>query len=197
MPRELDVGAAVDLIVEVAAAHAGETVWIGVDGRGAAGKSTFAARLAAESGRVHVVHVDDFAGPRVPTWDHDRFERQVAAPLRDGRPARYQRWDWELDEAAEWHDIAAGSVVVVEGVSATRADVSVPWAVRVWVDAPRAVRLRRALDRDGASMMGRWLDDWMPSEEAYIACEHPQRSADIWIDGSVEALGPHPHDGGI
>jgi uridine kinase len=184
VPSKLGAGDAVALICDIAARRPDETLWVGVDGRGAAGKSTFAARLADVSARVRVVHVDDFAGPRVQTWDHARFEREVASPLRAGRSARYQRWDWDHDEGAEWHVIAPGSVVVVEGVSATRADVSVPWTVRVWVDAPRDVRLRRALERDGSAMMARWLEDWMPSEESYIARERPERNADLQIDGT-------------
>jgi uridine kinase len=133
-----------------------------------------------------VVHIDDFWGPHIAEWDWDRFEAQVAAPLRAGRPAHYQRWNWDADAGAEWHDVAPGRVVVVEGVSATRAEVSVPWAVRVWVEAPRDVRLRRALERDGPRLVTRWLEDWMPSEEAYIARDAPAARADLVVDGAVE-----------
>ncbi len=180
---------AIRYILDVAHRRPAQTVWIGVDGRGAAGKTTFAARLGGASSRVSVVHVDDLSGPHVAEWDWQRFEQQVAAPLRADHAARYQRWSWDADRAAEWHDIAPGRVVVVEGVSATRAEVDVPWDVRVWVDAPRDVRLHRALARDGVAMTTRWLEDWMPSEEAYVARDHPDERADLLVTG-VDAADP-------
>jgi uridine kinase len=161
----------------------GRTVFIGVDGRAGAGKTTLADAIAAAVPGAVVVHVDDFAGPLVPEWDWPRFQEQVVAPLRAGRPARYQRWEWNRDEPAEWHEIPPGRLVVVEGVSSTRGEVDVPWALQIWVDAPREVRLRRAVERDGAGMLAHWLDVWMPSEEAYIARERPQERVDLLVEG--------------
>lgn len=160
------------------------TVWVGVDGFGAAGKSSLAAAISAALGRVSVVHVDDFSGPRVREWDWERFAAQVARPLLGGRAARYQAWDWDRDAGGEWYDVPPGRIVVVEGVSATRAEVAVPWDLTIWVDAPRELRLQRAIERDGPGMLHRWLDDWMPSEEAYAAREHPQDRVDLVVPGS-------------
>jgi uridine kinase len=131
-----------------------------------------------------VVHVDDFAGPLVPEWDWPRFRAQVLDPLLGGRPARYQRWEWNKDEPAEWHDIPADAVLVVEGVSCTRSELEAPWALQIWVDAPRDVRLQRAVERDGEAMLPHWLDVWMPSEEAYIARERPPDRVDLLVTGT-------------
>ena len=76
-----------------------------------------------------------------------------------------------------------GAVVVVEGVSSTRREVHVPWALTVWVEASREVRLARALERDGEAMLPRWLEQWMPSEDAYVARERPERRADLVVSG--------------
>jgi uridine kinase len=160
------------------------TPFAGIDGFGGSGKSTFAAALAARVPRAVVVHVDDFAGPHVPEWDWPRFQEQVVDPLRAGRGARYQRWEWNRDEPAEWHDIPAGVPVIVEGVSSTRSELDVRWALQVWVEAPRDVRLRRAEERDGAAMLGHWTEDWMPSENAYAAREDPRARADLVVDGT-------------
>jgi len=160
------------------------TVFIGVDGRAGAGKSTLAHLIAAAVPAAVVVHVDDFAGPHVPEWDWPRLQREVADPLLANRPARYRRWEWNRDEPAEWHDVPPGIPVVIEGVSATRTELEIPWALRIWVDAPRAVRLQRAVERDGAEMLPHWLDVWMPSEEAYIARERPDERADLVVNGT-------------
>jgi len=184
MPRRVSQADAVATIAAVTLQQPTRTVFVGVDGPGAAGKTTFAARVAAAVPRATVVHVDDFAGPHVTEWDWDRFHAQLVVPLSDGRPARYQRWAWDRDDGAEWQEVAPGHLVVVEGVSSTRDEVGLAWDVTVWVEAPGAIRLERVLDRDGAELMRRWLDDWMPSERRYITAQSPQDRADLIVSGT-------------
>ena len=175
---------AADVVAEVRGLRAG---FVGIDGYGGAGKTTLAAQVSAAVPQAVVVHIDDFAAPSIPEWDWPRFRAQVLAPLLAGRPARYQRWDWATDTGAEWHDIPAGGLVVVEGVSSTRREVGAPWALTVWVDAPFETRLARALARDGADLMARWLDDWIPSEDAYVAREDPMARVDLIVDGADDS----------
>ena len=171
------------------------TRWIGVDGKGASGKTTLAERLAAamraadlgQPGGVSVVHVDDFARPDLRGWDRDRFIAQVLEPLRRGEPAHYQRWDFEANSGAEWLGVPPGGVVIVEGVSATDVRVGVPWDLTLWVEVAADERLRRALLRDGEAMRERWLTDWIPSEDAYEADQRPQQRVDLIVDQSRES----------
>jgi uridine kinase len=188
MPRRVPERAAIDHVRNLVAARNVSTVWIGIDGFGAAGKTTLAERMAAALGDAAVVHIDDFSGPREPEWDWGRFVAQVRDPLLAGHVARYQSWDWDRDEGGAWHDIAPGHPVIVEGVSSTRAEVGIAWDVQIWVDAPRDVRLTRALERDGPARLSRWLDDWMPSEERYAARERPQQRADLIVSGVVNDI---------
>jgi uridine kinase len=185
-PRRVSQARAIAEIVRLVNRRPSRTVFVGIDGPGAAGKSTFAARLAGEVPRARVVAVDDFSGPSVPEWDWVRFCAQVVTPLRAGDPARYQRWDWATDSGAEWHQITPGAVVVVEGVSATRDEVGSPWACRIWVDTPAGIRLDRALERDGPDRMVLWLNDWIPSEQRYITAQAPQRRADLIVSGTED-----------
>lgn len=182
MPRRVTQAAAVAAVAALGALE--RTVWVGVDGTGAAGKSTLASRIAAAVARVSVVRVDDFAGPRVREWDWYRFRAQVVLPLLAGRPARYQRWDWDRDIGAEWHDVPVGRIVLIEGVSSTRDEVGVPWDLTVWVETPRDVRLARARERDGAELLATWLDCWLPSEERYIKRQAPQQRVDLIVSGT-------------
>jgi uridine kinase len=186
--RRLGPAAAVDAAVQLVSRHPDRTVWIGVDGFGGSGKSTLAARIGQAIPHAAVVHVDDFAGPDIPEWDWERFRGQVLVPLLDGRPAHYQRWDWDSNSAAEWHDIAPGRPVVVEGVSSTRREVAAPWQLTVWVDAPREIRIDRAVERDGEAMLPKWLNDWMPSEDAYAEREQPQSRVDLVVSGVTDAI---------
>ncbi|MCU1656550.1 MAG: hypothetical protein JWO57_1206 [Pseudonocardiales bacterium] len=187
MPRWVSQAEAVAEAARIASASPSRPVWIGVDGPGGAGKSTLARRIADSIAGAVVVSVDDFSGPRFQAWDWDRFDEQLARPLRAGRGGRYQVWDWDRDEGREWVDVRADSIVVLEGVSAIRTEVDVPWGLTIWVEAPRDVRLARALARDGAPMMARWLEHWIPSEEAYIAVQRPQDRADLVVSGIEDA----------
>ena len=115
------------------ASGTGPTAWIGVDGGTGAGKSAFAARLAAQIPDAVVVAVDDFAGPHIAEWDWTRFRAQILTPILAGRAGRYQRFDWTHEVLADWHDVPVGRPVIVEGVSATRREAGVPWT-RAGVD---------------------------------------------------------------
>lgn len=172
-----------DVLDAVARLPRDRTRYVGIDGFGGAGKSCLAAWLAAEVPRAVVVPVDDFAGPQIPEWDWARLQRQVLDPLREGRHAHYQRWDWDSDRGAEWHDVPPGRMLLIEGVSATRRELDVAWDLTVWVETPKDVRRARALERDGPELMSRWLEDWIPAELAYVAREHPQDRVDFVVRG--------------
>jgi uridine kinase len=171
----------IDPVAAVLAALRGRrgTRWIGVDGKGASGKTGLAARIAAALPGAVVVPIDDFARPDLRGWDRDRFVREVLQPLLAGRPGRYQRWDFNRNIGAEWHTVPTGVPVVVEGVSATDMRLGVPWDFTIWVEVPYEIRLAKALERDSPQMMERWLTDWMPSEEAYEQEQRPQDRVDL------------------
>jgi uridine kinase len=177
----MDPKSVVDPVAAVVAALDGKdgTRWIGVDGKGATGKTRLADRIAVALPSSVIVHIDDFARPDVQGWERDRFIRQVLKPLLAGRPGRYQRWDFDRNVGAEWHTVPSGVPVIVEGVSATDERLGVPWDFTIWVEAPYRVRLARALERDGPERMDRWLTDWMPSEDAYEAAQRPQDRVDL------------------
>jgi uridine kinase len=177
----MDPKSVADPVAAVVAALDGKdgTRWVGVDGKGATGKTRLADRIAAALPMSVVVHIDDFARPDVQGWERDRFIRQVLKPLLAGRPGRYQRWDFDRNAGAEWHTVPSGVPVVVEGVSATDERLGVPWDFTIWVEVPYQVRLERALERDGPERMDRWLTDWMPSEDAYEEAQRPQDRVDL------------------
>ena len=155
---------------------------VAVDGYGGAGKSTFAARLAAALGGAAVVHTDDFATgePGVEWWP--RLEREVIAPLSAGEAARYRRWDWQAKRLAEWHVVEPMPAVVIEGVSSARRAAADRLACAIWVEAPAGVRLERGLERDGREARSSW-DAWMAEEDAHFAQDGTRARCDLVVDG--------------
>ena len=184
MTAPVPAHAAVEAVRTLVAGTAERPLFIGIDGFGAAGKSTLADAIADAVPGVAVVRVDDLSAPGLDEWDWERGRRQVVEPLLAGRAARYQRWDWDADHGAEWIDVPADAVVVIEGVSSTRDELGVPWTLRIWVEAPRELRLERARARDGEAMMPVWLERWMPTEQRYAAAQDPRGRADLIVRGA-------------
>jgi hypothetical protein len=164
------------------------TRWVGVDGFGAAGKSTLARRIAAALPGAQVVAVDDFGRADRPDWHRELFTATVVEPLLAGRAARYQRWDLVSDRGLDWVELRPGGPLVVEGVSATDVRVPVPWDVVLWVDTAEAVRRARIAARDDPALAARWEREWWPSEEAYAVSQQPWLRADAVVAGPPEVL---------
>lgn len=133
-----------------------------VDGPSGAGKSTFAAALIADwPGRPpRVVRVDE----AIPGWGGlhrgaARLGRSLLAPRARGRVGTAHRWDWPADRPGDLERMPPGGPLVVEGCGAFHAGGHGPDAVRVWVEAPYAIRRRRALERDHGAFDPHW-DAW-------------------------------------
>jgi uridine kinase len=172
------------------------TLLVGIDGPGASGKSTFARALAAAATEIVVVEFDDFYLPSAARrarqdseiggdFDWRRLRDQVLAPLARDEPARYQRYDWPGDRLAEWHSVPVGGIVLVEGNYSTRTELAGFYDTTIWIEAPRALRLERGVRRGGENTRERWLTEWMPEEDRYIAAERPADRADLRFDGSA------------
>ncbi|WP_324277611.1 hypothetical protein [Blastococcus brunescens] len=78
-------------------------------------------------------------------------------------------------------------VLVVEGCGSSLRALD-PWTtLRLWVEAPAALRLTRGLARDGADLAEEW-QRWLVTEAAEFAREDTRARADLRLDGS----GAHP-----
>lgn len=159
-----------------------KTVLIAVDGFGGSGKTSLARWLADQLGGVTVCS-DDFARPRVLGWEWRRFSEQVLSPVLADATARYQRYDWDDDRLAEWHEIEPGGFLIAEGVSISRKELGDPWDLKVWVECPYDLRLARGVERDGEAMRDTWVNFWIPEEERYVEQRRPHERADFIVLG--------------
>jgi uridine kinase len=161
---------------------------IGVDGPQGSGKSTLAARIATRIG-APLVQMDDFVSwvDLMGWWP--RFEAQVLNPLLSGSDAHYQVRDWENDEFGTslngWKTLEWSPVVVLEGLTCTRAAAAKRLAYRIWVEAPDEVRLRRGLERDGETHRELWLDS-MTTERQFFTEDATRTRADLRVNGNPD-----------
>jgi len=82
-------------------------------------------------------------------------------------------------------EVRPEGVVVIEGVCALHRRFRDAYDLKVWVDAPREVRLARGVARDGEAARSTWEDVWMPMEDAYVERDDPVSAADLIIDGAA------------
>lgn len=155
--------------------------FVGIGGRGGAGKSTLAGRLP----EAQIVGTDEF-------WDGEEFDlarlrAEVFDPLLAGDQAEFASWDWPAERPGERRTVQPAGVVVVEGVCALHRMFRRDYDVRVWVEAPYEIRLARGVARDGEAARRTWLGRWMPSEDRYVERDDPIPSAHVVIDGSGPA----------
>lgn len=158
-----------------------------LDGPSGAGKSTLADRLVDGWPGVvtpQLVRLDDI----YPGWGGlraagEHVQRFVLEPLAAGERARWQRFDWGADTAAEWHDIDPERPLLIEGCGVLTRENAALADVRIWLDAPDDIRKRRALQRDGETYAPHW-DEWQQQWQAFVEREDPAASADLRLDGS-------------
>lgn len=156
-----------------------------VDGPSGSGKSTLGERLAAALGGSPVLHMDDL----YPGWDGladavPLLHERIVAPLAAGRAARYRRYDWVRGTYyAEEHDLGRPPLLVVEGVASGARVVAAHTVLLAWVEAPRAERFRRGIERDGEAYRPHW-ERWARQEDVHFAAERTRERADLLVDGA-------------
>lgn len=177
----------------------GSTARIGIDGPGASGKSTLAAGLVEALPEAVLVPGDDFYRPESDSnrseieiaglFDLSRLWSQVLIPHSQGRELQYQRYDWETGSLGDWATRASGAPLIIEGIYSTHQTLRDYYDLRIWVTAPRAIRLARGIERDGEEARSKWVDVWMPAEDRYVAEQAPQDHAHLVLAGSGAATG--------
>ncbi|TFV65688.1 UNVERIFIED_ORG: uridine kinase [Bacillus sp. AZ43] len=177
-----------DLAARVLAgpARLGDVRLVCVDGPAGSGKTTVAGRLAAALGDgAVVVHLDDLYAGWTITGAVARLSAGVLRPLAEGRAGAYHRYDWHAGRFADDPTpVPVPAVLVVEGCGSSPRALD-PWTtLRVWIEAPRDLRLSRGLDRDGAGMEPEWLR-WQETEAAEFARESTRARADVCLDGTI------------
>ena len=167
-------------------------LFVGIDGCGGVGKTTLAENIQKKFKDVSVVHMDNFDLPfadRVKGQPHEkpvgadtdwaRLEREVILPLKNNQSVKFQKYSWDKDRMLDWESIKPAGIIIVEGVYSLRIELRDHFDLKIWIDCPLDVRLKRGLERDGEDKKDRWLKDWLPMEERYMALHHPEKIADI------------------
>jgi hypothetical protein len=182
-----------DLAAAILAAPArlGRVRLVGVDGPAGSGKTTFAARLAnavRDKGVTVVeIHTDDLLEgwtDMVSFWP--RLQEWILEPLGRDEPGRYRTYNWpESRFNDEWITLPVPDVLILEGVTAARAEAAPYQSLSVFVRAERDLRLERGIARDGEALREEWLR-WMAGEDRHFAADETEGRATLVVNGAPQ-----------
>ena len=154
---------------------------LAIDGKAAAGKSSFASELAGQF-TAPVIHMDDFfLPPELRTEEryaqpggnihYERFGEEVLPLLREPRPFSYRRFDCHTMDYAEIVSVPDASLRIVEGAYALHPSFGKYYDLALFVDVEEGKQFQRIAARDGQDMLPVFRDRWIPYENQYIeAC---------------------------
>ena len=199
--------AVVARVAALVLACGGGRVRVGIDGRTAAGKTSFGHELAevvAAAGRpVLRASLDDFKRPWRDRHLYDResgegyyrnafdveaMHRLLLSPAAPGGSGTCALCSidplTQVDHSA-WVTVAGpDAVLVVDGVFAFRPEVDASWDLRIWLEIDEELSVRRGVHRDGAGSEALHRDRYLVAERLYLAEVDPARRADVVIDNT-------------
>src|SRR5665647_2216371 len=105
----------------------------------------------------------------------------VCRPRAARDRAAYRRWGGEHDRYADWHDVPATSLLLVEGAGAGAGPNADFESVLIWLEADRDVRFRRGIERDAQAYLLHWRR-WAEQEEAVFLADATRSRADLIVD---------------
>ena len=154
-----------------------------IEGPSGSGKTTLASTLQQHlatylGANIAVLHLDDL----YPGWSGLAQGSALAAELIQqraaGRTVRWQRYDWATGQPGQWQELAPDHPLIVEGCGALNSTTAQHADVRMWLDAPVALRQQRAFDRGGEDYENHW-SEWDEQYAEYVAAHRPRAFANI------------------
>lgn len=154
-----------------------------IEGPSGSGKTTLASTLQVHlsahlAANIAILHLDDL----YPGWGGLAQGSALAAELIQQRAAgqalRWQRFDWVAGQPGPWQELAPDYPLIVEGCGALNATTAQHAEVRIWLDAPAAVRQQRAFSRGGEEYEKHW-SEWDEQYAEYVTAHRPRAFANI------------------
>lgn len=171
----------------------GRPLAVALEGGAASGKTTLA-RALADAFHAPVIPMDDFfLPPAMRTKERlalpggnihfERFDSQVAASVRAGKPIEYDVYDCHADRVSARRRIEVSPLLLVEGVYSLHPRYRDIYGLRLFLRVDPRVQDARLRVR-GEWAYGMFQRVWLPLEQAYFASENWAGLCDAVIGAS-------------
>lgn len=162
---------------------------VAIEGGSASGKTSLAALLESVYD-CNVFHMDDFflqPHQRTPerfaqpggNVDYERFEQEVLIPLTRGEAFTYRKFDCSTMSLGESVNITPKKLNITEGAYSLHPRLRGAYHISVFLDSNPEVQRARILARNGAEMLERFTNEWIPLEHRYFEFTGVRESCDI------------------
>lgn len=166
-----------------------ERLFIAIDGRCAAGKTTLAEKLQ-ERLEANVFHMDDFfLRPEQRTVkrlakpggnvDYERFLKEVMQPLKRGEAFFFRPYDCHRQVFSEAVFAEPCLLNIIEGSYACHPVLWDCYHVRIFLTLEKEEQLCRIRERNGEDMLRIFRDKWIPLEERYFEYFQIEKRCDV------------------
>lgn len=156
---------------------------LAIDGPAGAGKTTLAAKLAAElslHSTVRVIHMDDL----YDGWDNalsnalsEILDRISTAHLAE-RECVIKIFNWHTMAFDREERVVPTDYLIIEGVGAAQQIVREAGATTYWLDIEPEIGLRRVLDRDGAHIVVQ-MRQWQVDQDKHFARDETRENCEF------------------
>lgn len=186
---------------------ADQTIFIGIDGLGGAGKSTISEKIVNylnNNYNVTLLHIDDFINPKsvryndnYPQWQcyynlqwrYDYLKNEVVNPIKNDEDFEGEIELYDKDNDTYFREkiaVPLGSIVIIEGVFLQRQELESVFDYMIYIDIPEEIRLQRVLERDGyigdkSQIKAKYDNRYFPAERHYVKNCDPFDRADFVI----------------
>lgn len=178
-------------MIEAAVSARQTPLIVALEGGAASGKTTLARQLAAYFD-APVISMDDFFLPpalRTPqrlreiggNIHYERFQRQVAGPIRAGEAILYDLYDCREDRLAGTLRIEKSPLLLIEGVYSLHPMYRDIYDFRLFLRADPKTQDARLLAR-GPWAYRQFQDTWLPLEKAYFDSTDWEALCDAILD---------------
>lgn len=166
-----------------------ERMVVAIDGPSGTGKSTLA-QFLKEHYHATVFHTDDyFLPPEKKTTkrlnqaggnlDHERMIREVFNQLGKDK-IQSHHFNCQTNQLEKREPVSRQNIVVIEGVYSMHPLFQRYYDYMVFIDIDQKDQHNRIETRSNATMLQRFIEEWIPLEDAYFTAFDLRKQADIY-----------------
>ena len=156
-----------------------DAVTVAIDGNSGAGKTHLAALLHSIYD-CNVFPMDHFfLAPKQKTArrmrmiggnvDHERFRHDIIGGIRSSKPFSYRPYDCKKQALSQPVSVSTKRLNIVEGCYSMHPSLAGDYDLKVFLQIGPETQKKRILQRDGAVMLERYINEWIPLENVYFS----------------------------